>query len=105
MEAIELSFKYSKLLMPAKYNSPTIQRSIDLSSVPNTPLSVTTSSTSILNGTSASIIGSPLMRGNSIDKSDEDLIGSQKRAEGVAGPGGTLVLHDSEIEKHFGECF
>lgn len=117
MEAIELSFKYSKMLMPAKYHSPTIQRSMDLSSVPTTPLSATTftsSSTSILNGSgggvsSVSIIGSPLLMSNSIDKSDEDLLCSQRRlVEAVVGAGaragGTLVFgNDSEIEKHFGE--
>lgn len=110
MEAIELSFKYSNMIIPAKYHSPSIQRSIEMSSsVPTTPLSATSAAASAaVNGgavSSSPLVNSSLLLselGGSIDKSDEDLLGSQRRALMVAD--GVLPFNDSEIEKHFGKC-
>lgn len=112
MEAIELSFKYSNMIIPAKYHSPSIQRSIEMSSsVPTTPLSATSAAAAAVNGGGGAVSSSPLVNssmllselGGSIDKSDEDLLGSQRRALMVAD--GMLPFNDSEIEKHFGKCF
>ena len=76
MEAIELSFRYSNLIIPKHGGRD---------SVPSTPLSV--------NGNTAP--GALLQAMNSIDRSDEDLLSSQHREN-------REIFNDSEIEKHFG---